>query len=92
MPTVKYATLGEPPQAQVYFSFEQQYAPAMILVRTIGDPAAALANLQAAVAGLDPSLPPLRTVSLRQRIAPPRPPGRSQPRPARRVTLPRQCL
>jgi len=68
VPTVKYASLGELPQAQVYFSFEQQFAPAMLIVRTQGDPTAALPTLRAAVQGLDPALPPLRGVVLNDQI------------------------
>jgi len=69
VPTVKYLTLGEPPQAQVYFSFEQQFAPASILVRTTGDPAAALPSLRAVLHTLDPSLPPLRSRTVADTIS-----------------------
>ncbi|MGH9482025.1 MAG: ABC transporter permease [Terriglobales bacterium] len=68
VPTVKFATLGEPPQAQVYFALEQQWAPASILVRTVGDPMAALPSLRAVIQGLDPNLPPLRSRAVQQTL------------------------
>lgn len=68
VPTVKYASLGEPPQAQVYFAFRQQPGAAAILVRTHGDPSAALADLRGVIHGLDASLPPPRTLLVSQQI------------------------
>ena len=68
VPTVHDLTLGEPPQAQVYFSFEQQFAPASILVRTRGDPNAVLPSARALIHSLDPSLPPLRSRTVEERI------------------------
>lgn len=56
--TVKYLTLGEPPQPIVYFPLKQHYSPAVTLyVRTKGDPSAALATVRSAVQALDPGLP-----------------------------------
>src|SRR6185437_9536982 len=67
--TVKYATLGEKPTGQVYFSLAQRYAPAVILVRTKGDPADAEPSLRALVRGLDPALPPVNASLERDNIA-----------------------
>ncbi|MGH9476471.1 MAG: ABC transporter permease [Terriglobales bacterium] len=70
VPTVKYATLGEPPQAQVYFAFEQQPAPdAAILVRTHRDPGAVLGDLRGVIHNLDPGLPPPFSTLESERIA-----------------------
>jgi predicted permease len=56
--TVKYQTLGEPPQAIVYFPLKQQFMPAAFLwVRTKTDPNAALASVRSAVQSLAPTLP-----------------------------------
>lgn len=69
VPTVKYATLGEEPQAQVYFALEQQFTPdAVFLVRTSGDPSAILGSLRAVAKGLDPSLPQVQTQLVEARI------------------------
>jgi predicted permease len=55
--TVKYQTLGEPPQAIVYFPLKQHYSPnAVFYVRTNGDPHAALTSIRSTVDSLDPSL------------------------------------
>jgi ABC-type antimicrobial peptide transport system permease subunit len=56
--TVKYATLGEPPQPIVYFPLKQHYSPfATIYVRTKGDTNAALTSVRSTVQSLDPTLP-----------------------------------
>jgi predicted permease len=56
--TVTFLTLGEPPQAIVYFPLKQHYSPGVVLfVRTNGDPHAAIASVRATIQGLDPSLP-----------------------------------
>jgi predicted permease len=55
--TVKYLTLGEPPQPIVYFPLKQHFAPAVsIYVRTKGDPGAALPTLRAAIQSVAPSI------------------------------------
>ena len=55
--TVKYQTLGEPPQPIVYFPLKQHYAPNITLfVRTKGDPNAAIGSVRTAVQSLDPAL------------------------------------
>jgi macrolide transport system ATP-binding/permease protein len=55
--TVKYATLGEPPQPIVYFALKQQFSPFVALnVRATGDPNAALPSIRAAVQALDPKM------------------------------------
>lgn len=69
VPTVKYASLGEPPQAQVYFAFRQHPGPGAVLVRTHGDPSAALADLRGVIHSLDASLPPPRTRLISQQLA-----------------------
>jgi putative ABC transport system permease protein len=69
VPTVKYATLGEEPQAQVYFALEQQFTPdGMFVVRTSGDPAAVISSLRAVAKGMDANLPQLRTQLVQERI------------------------
>src|SRR6185312_16230765 len=69
VPTVKYATLGEEPQAQVYFALEQQFTPdGMFVVRTSGDPAAVISSLRAVATGMDANLPQLRTQLVQERI------------------------
>jgi predicted permease len=55
--TVKTQTLGEEPQALLYFSLKQTYYPAAFLyVRTKGDPNAALPSVRSAVQSLDASI------------------------------------
>ena len=56
--TVKYQTLGEPPQAIVYVPLKQHYSPAVTLyVRTTGDPTKTLASVRSTVQSLIPSIP-----------------------------------
>ncbi|MFZ0819662.1 MAG: ABC transporter permease [Candidatus Acidiferrales bacterium] len=56
--TVKYQTLGEPPQPIVYFPLKQHYTPAVTMfVRTKGDPNAALGDVRATLQGMDPTIP-----------------------------------
>jgi putative ABC transport system permease protein len=56
--TVKYLTLGEPPQAIVYVPLKQHYAPAVtVYVRTKEDPEKALASIRSTVQSLIPSVP-----------------------------------
>ncbi|HVO71331.1 MAG TPA: ADOP family duplicated permease, partial [Aggregatilineaceae bacterium] len=56
--TVKYVTLGEPPQPIVYFPLKQHYSPGVTLyVRTHGDPAGAVASIRSTVQSLDAALP-----------------------------------
>ena len=56
--TVKYLTLGEPPQAIIYVPLKQHYAPAVtVYVRTKDDPNKALASIRATVQSLIPSVP-----------------------------------
>ena len=59
--TVKYATLGEPPQAIVYLPLKQHYSAAVtIYVRTKGDPAKALGSVRSTVQSLAPTVPIVR--------------------------------
>ena len=59
--TVKYATLGEPPQPIVYLPLKQHYSAAFnVFVRTKGDPAAATATVRSTMKELAPFLPLLR--------------------------------
>jgi predicted permease len=63
--TVKYQTLGEPPQAIVYFPLKQHYSSFVVLfARTKGDPAKAIPAVRSMVESLAPSVPLLnvRTV------------------------------
>jgi len=56
--TVKYQTLGEPPQPIIYFPLKQHFAPGVFLwVRTRTEPKNALADVRSAVQSLDPMLP-----------------------------------
>jgi predicted permease len=56
--TVKYSTLGEPPQAIVYMPLKQHYSPFVSLyVRTNGDPAKALGTVRSTVQSLIPTIP-----------------------------------
>jgi len=56
--TVKYLTLGEPPQPIVYFPLKQHYSPGVVFyIRTNGDPHAALTSIRPTVEALDHSLP-----------------------------------
>lgn len=56
--TVKYSTLGEPPQAIVYMPLKQHYSPFVSLyVRTNGDPAKALGTVRSTVQSLIPTVP-----------------------------------
>ena len=64
--TVKYLTLGEPPQPIVYLPLKQHYSPAaFIYVHAKGDPRKALPAVRTTVASLAPAVPLLneRTVS-----------------------------
>jgi macrolide transport system ATP-binding/permease protein len=57
--TVKYATLGEPPQPIFYVPLKQQYAPnAFIYARTAGDSKAAVLSVLDTIKQIDPSMPP----------------------------------
>lgn len=65
--TVKYQTLGEPPQAIVYFPLKQHYSPAVVLyVRTKGEPAKALPSVRSTVQSLAPSVPLLNVQTVSQ--------------------------
>ena len=56
--TVKYATLGEAPQAVIYMPLKQHYSPAvMLFVRAKGDPAAAIPTVRSVMKSLAPSVP-----------------------------------
>lgn len=56
--TVKYGTLGEPPQAIVYMPLKQHFSPFVTLyVRTNGDPQKAISTVRGAVQALVPSVP-----------------------------------
>jgi len=65
--TVKYQTLGEPPQAIVYFPLKQHYSPAVMLyVRTKGEPTKALPSVRSTVQSLAPSVPLLNVQTVSQ--------------------------
>ena len=64
--TVKYQTLGEPPQPIIYMPLKQHFTAAVNLwVRTRTDPSVAVASIRSAVQAMDPALPlrRVRTVS-----------------------------
>jgi len=56
--TVKYLSLGEPPQPIVYFPLKQHFAPGVtVYVKTKGDPNAARTSVLSVLQGLDATLP-----------------------------------
>jgi predicted permease len=65
--TVKYSTLGEPPQAIVYMPLKQHYSPFVSLyVRTNGDPEKALGTVRKTVQSLIPTIPLVRVQTVGQ--------------------------
>ena len=63
--TVKYATLGEAPQAVVYMPLKQHYSPAVMLyVRAKGDPTKAIPLVRSTLRTLAPSVPLLRVQTM----------------------------
>lgn len=59
--TVKYQTLGEAPQAIVYFPLKQHYSSGVtIYVRTKGDPTTAINTIRSTVQSLAPGVPIVR--------------------------------
>ncbi|MGC1655521.1 MAG: ABC transporter permease [Candidatus Acidiferrales bacterium] len=55
--TAKYASLGESPQAIVYFPLKQHYSPGVMLyVHTKGDPASAIPSVRGVVHSLAPTV------------------------------------
>jgi predicted permease len=62
--TVKFLSLGEPPQPIVYFPLKQHYSPAVFAyVRTKGDPTAAKTSVLSAIKDLDATLPVRRVLT-----------------------------
>ena len=56
--TVKFASLGEPPQPIVYFPLKQHFSPGVtIYVKTKGEPNAARTSVLSVLQGLDATLP-----------------------------------
>jgi predicted permease len=57
--TIKYQTLGEPPQPAVYLPFRQNYADGLVLyVRTAGaDPARTIGTIQREIRAMDSQVP-----------------------------------
>jgi predicted permease len=65
--TSKYTTLGEDPQPAVYTPLDQDFSDAMVLVvRTPGDPAAALGTAQREVRALDANVPLQNPYTMRE--------------------------
>jgi putative ABC transport system permease protein len=65
--TVKYQTLGEPPQPIVYLPLKQHYSAAVnVFVRTKGEPAAAMAAVRGTMKDLAPSVPLLRMRTMQE--------------------------
>jgi predicted permease len=63
--TVKYTTLGEPPQPIVYFPLKQHYSAGINLyVRTKGDANPAIGSIRSAVQSLDPTLQLRRVITV----------------------------
>jgi predicted permease len=62
--TVKFQTLGEPPQPAIYMAVKQQFAPALFLwVRTKGDPKDAISTVRNTVQSMDSALPIRRVLT-----------------------------
>ncbi len=56
--TVKYATLGEAPQAVIYMPLKQHYSPAvMLFVRSKASPSSAIPSVRSVMKSLAPSVP-----------------------------------
>jgi predicted permease len=65
--TVKYQTMGEPPQAIVYVPLKQHYSPEVVLyVRTTGDPEKAIPSVRSTVQALGPAVPLLNVQTVSQ--------------------------
>jgi macrolide transport system ATP-binding/permease protein len=65
--TVKYQTMGEPPQAIVYVPLKQHYSPQVVLyVRTSGDPEKAIPIVRSTVEALGPAVPLLNVQTVSQ--------------------------
>ncbi|MGB7283546.1 MAG: ABC transporter permease [Candidatus Acidiferrum sp.] len=65
--TVKYQTMGEPPQAIVYLPLKQHYSAQVVLyVRTKGDPEKAIPSVRSAVQALGPAVPLLNVRTVQQ--------------------------
>jgi putative ABC transport system permease protein len=65
--TVKYQTMGEPPQAIVYVPLKQHYSPQIVLyVRTTGDPEKAIPSVRSTVQALGPAVPLLNVQTVSQ--------------------------
>lgn len=67
--TVKYLTLGEPPQAMIYVPLKQHYAPAVtVYVRSKEDPEKALASIRSTVQALIPTVPVTNVQTVEQTL------------------------
>jgi predicted permease len=65
--TVKYQTLGEPPQAIVYLPLKQHYSAQVVLsVHTKGDPEKAIPSVRSTVQALGPAVPLLNVQTVSQ--------------------------
>ena len=65
--TVKYETMGEPPQAIVYLPLKQHYSPEVVLyVHTKGDPEKAIPSVRSTVQALGPGVPLLNVQTVPQ--------------------------
>ncbi len=65
--TVKYQTMGEPPQAIVYVPLKQHYSRRIVLyVRTKGDPEKAIPIVRSTVQALGPTVPLLNVQTVPQ--------------------------
>jgi putative ABC transport system permease protein len=67
--TTKYNTIGEPPTPAIYYPFAQEPSDAMnLMVRTAGDPSAALGAAQGEIRSIDPMVPVTNPFTMRQLI------------------------
>jgi len=65
--TVKYQTMGEPPQAIVYLPLKQHYSGQVVLyVRTKGNPEKAIPSVRSTVQALGPAVPLLNVQTVQQ--------------------------
>ncbi|MGH8281448.1 MAG: FtsX-like permease family protein, partial [Gammaproteobacteria bacterium] len=67
--TVKYATLGEPPQAVIYWPLKQHYSESVFLfVRAKGDPTKVIPTMRSVMHSLAPGVPLLGVQTIEQTL------------------------
>ena len=67
--TAKYATLGEPPQAVIYWPLKQHFSESVFLyVRAKDDPTKVIPTVRSVMHSLAPSVPPLNVETIEQTL------------------------